>query len=115
MLSTAIIIALLISPTWTQAGNHRLSGGHHAHNPVAGYTFRSKRPQHRNRIQGSRYDTLPPTDPALRQYWSNRCMQQPVRGWGHTGDCESPAYHGGKTSRRHRSQQGCLGAGNCAD
>ena len=33
-------------------------------------------------------------DPAVRQYWSNKCLQQRARGWGHTGDCNHPAYSG---------------------
>ncbi|WP_200236413.1 hypothetical protein [Thiohalocapsa halophila] len=33
-------------------------------------------------------------DPAVRQYWSNKCVQQRARGWGHTGDCNHPAYSG---------------------
>ena len=33
-------------------------------------------------------------DPAVRQYWSDKCVQQRARGWGHTGDCRHPAYSG---------------------
>jgi len=33
-------------------------------------------------------------DPAVRQYWSNKCVQQRARGWGHTDDCNHPAYSG---------------------
>ncbi len=33
-------------------------------------------------------------DPAVRQYWSSKCVQQRERGWGHTGDCTHPAYSG---------------------
>lgn len=41
------------------------------------------------------------TDPAARQYWSDKCLQQRERGWGHTPDCDSPAYTGGH-ARAHR-------------
>jgi len=34
-------------------------------------------------------------DPAVRQYWSDKCVQQRARGWGYTGDCNHPAYSGG--------------------
>jgi hypothetical protein len=34
-------------------------------------------------------------DPAVRQYWSDRCVQQRARGWGQTADCDNPAYSGG--------------------
>jgi hypothetical protein len=33
-------------------------------------------------------------DPAVRHYWSERCVQQRARGWGHTGDCKHPPYSG---------------------
>lgn len=33
-------------------------------------------------------------DPAVRQYWSDKCVQQRARGWGHIGDCNHPAYAG---------------------
>ncbi|MGB5831281.1 MAG: hypothetical protein WBG92_04730 [Thiohalocapsa sp.] len=50
-------------------------------------------------IQGPSAPAREPRDPAVRQYWSGKCLQQRARGWGHSGDCESPAYHGGGASR----------------
>lgn len=38
---------------------------------------------------------LEDVDPAVRQYWSDKCVQQRARGWGNTGDCNHPAYSGG--------------------
>ena len=38
-------------------------------------------------------------DPAVRQFWSDKCVQQRARGWGHTGDCENPAYSGSHPPR----------------
>lgn len=60
----------------------------------------------RNRIEANSGGTPVPANPAVRQYWSDRCVQQRARGWGHTGDCESPAYHGGGVRKRHRWYRG---------
>ncbi len=35
-----------------------------------------------------------PADPGLHPFWSERCVEQRARGWGHTGDCDNPAYTG---------------------
>ena len=45
-------------------------------------------------------------DPAVRQYWSSKCVQQRSRGWGHSGDCESPAYTGGGIGSSYPSYYG---------
>jgi hypothetical protein len=34
-------------------------------------------------------------DPAVRQFWSERCLNQRRFGLPHTGDCDHPAYSGG--------------------
>jgi hypothetical protein len=45
-------------------------------------------------VQGRRPTPLEELDPAVRQYWSDKCVQQRARGWGQTGDCNHPAYSG---------------------
>jgi hypothetical protein len=34
-------------------------------------------------------------DPAVRHFWSDRCVRQRRFGLPHTGDCDHPAYSGG--------------------
>ncbi len=34
-------------------------------------------------------------DPAVRQFWSERCVRQRRFGLPHTRDCDNPAYSGG--------------------
>lgn len=34
-------------------------------------------------------------DPAVQQFWSERCVQQRRYGLPHTKDCDNPAYTGG--------------------
>jgi hypothetical protein len=34
-------------------------------------------------------------DPAIRRFWSDRCVNQRRHGLPHTGDCDNPAYSGG--------------------
>jgi hypothetical protein len=45
-------------------------------------------------VRGRERTLLEEVDPAVRQYWSDKCVQQRARGWGHTGDCNHPAYSG---------------------
>jgi len=33
-------------------------------------------------------------DPAVRQFWSDRCVNQRASGRSHSGDCNHPAYSG---------------------
>ncbi|MEA3276512.1 MAG: hypothetical protein U9Q81_14730 [Pseudomonadota bacterium] len=39
-------------------------------------------------------------DPAVKQFWSDRCVNQRRFGRSHTGDCDHPAYSGGGYSYR---------------
>jgi hypothetical protein len=50
-------------------------------------------PRHRDRDRDlSRAERL---DPAVRQFWSERCVRQRRFGLPHTRDCDNPAYSGG--------------------
>ncbi len=50
-------------------------------------------PRHRDRDR----DLTPAEqwDPAVRQFWSERCVRQRRFGLPHTRDCDNPAYSGG--------------------
>lgn len=39
-------------------------------------------------------------DPAVQQFWSERCVQQRRAGLPHTKDCDNPAYTGGAAPAR---------------
>lgn len=41
-------------------------------------------------------------DPAVQQFWSERCVQQRRYGLPHTKDCDNPAYTGGSAHRPYR-------------
>ena len=53
-----------------------------------------------NGIQDRRHKRRPRTgtrgvDPAVQQFWSERCVQQRRAGLPHSKDCDNPAYTGG--------------------
>jgi hypothetical protein len=107
-LPAAILMALLslLALPSAQADERRLSGGDTQRQSVVERREFPAPPQVTERIGASSGSTPVPTDPAVRQYWSDRCVQQRARGWGHTGDCESPVYHGGGVRKRHRWYRG---------
>jgi hypothetical protein len=105
LLSLLSLLSLSSLPP-AQADEHRLSGGDTARQSAAQSRGLPAQPKVTNRIGASSGSTPVPADPAERQYWSDRCVQQRARGWGHTGDCESPAYHGGGVRKRPRWYRG---------
>ena len=38
-----------------------------------------------------------PRDPAVEHFWSDRCVDQRRWGRSHSGDCDNPAYTGGRS------------------
>jgi hypothetical protein len=48
------------------------------------------------RVRGRERPIVVPTpDPAVENFWSDRCVEQRRYGRSHTKDCDNPAYTGG--------------------
>ena len=61
---------------------------------------RTERPEPRHSAVPDRGRTRAErVDPAVRQFWSDRCVNQRRFGTPHTGDCDNPAYSGGGYGR----------------
>jgi len=90
-----VAMSLLISLTPIQADERRRSGTDTARHPSTGRDGDTDHRVGADSIRGVPPVRRMPIDPAVEQYWSNKCVQQRARGWGNTGDCDSPAYTGG--------------------
>ncbi len=100
--ASALLLCLLLAPA--QADERRQSGtdtGRHVAPRAAPSAPASAQRLRRQSVRRSVDDRtlLEDIDPAVRQYWSQKCVQQRARGWGHTGDCNHPAYSGGYDGR----------------
>jgi hypothetical protein len=87
--------SMLISLTSVQADERRRSGTDTARHPSIVRDGGTDDRVGAGSNRGAPPMRRVPVDPAVEQYWSNKCLQQRARGWGHTGDCDSPAYTGG--------------------
>lgn len=99
MVSNVLLILLCIPlislPASSQADERRRSGTDTDRHSSVDRHDRSDHRSGAGAVRGAWSDKTAPRDPAVEYYWSNKCVQQRARGWGHTGDCDSPAYTGG--------------------
>lgn len=101
---TAIAVLVLgLLPSLAEADERRRSGTDTSRHPPGGMARSTERqPAHERTgerlvmpsVRGQGATMMERVDPAVRQYWSSKCVQQRARGWGHTGDCNHPAYSG---------------------
>jgi hypothetical protein len=94
---------LLFLAAAAQAQERRQSGGDTARHPArpalsapadSGQQAGGPHRAPTSAVRGRQPTLLEALDPAVRQYWSDKCVQQRARGWGQTGDCNHPAYSG---------------------
>jgi hypothetical protein len=95
VLLVLVMASMLISLTSVQADERRRSGTDTARHPSIGRDGGDDHRAGADSIRGTPPVRGVTVDPAVQQYWSNKCVQQRARGWGQTGDCDSPAYTGG--------------------
>jgi len=89
-----VITCLLMSLAPAQADERRRSGTDTARHPSIADDGGADHRAGAVRSRGAPFARGVPVDPAKEQFWSDKCVQQRARGWGHTGDCDSPAYTG---------------------
>lgn len=94
--------AVLLSPMSMQADERRRSGTDTARHRDGTVDQLTGQTTGLGRIRSAPARIIVPADPAVRRYWSDKCVQQRARGWGHSGDCEHPTYHGGYGGRHYR-------------
>jgi hypothetical protein len=98
-----LVLVMASMLTSVQADERRRSGSDTARHPTIGRDGGADHRVGADSIRGTPPVRGVPVEPALEQYWSNKCVQQRARGWGHTGDCDSPAYTGGGRDLYRRS------------
>lgn len=100
------LVGLVLLVSGVTVADERRKGGTDTqrHPSKASRTLTDRHPPKALRSDGDGQTRLERVDPAVRQYWSDRCVQQRARGWGQTGDCDSPAYTGGNARRDGRDR-----------
>jgi len=99
VLRLMLLAALLFGAGAAAADERRHSGEDTSRHPRRDDGQAYRPPPRLSAGRRSYDDPLVGSSPAERQYWSDRCVQQRARGWGSTGDCDSPAYTGGYDRR----------------
>jgi hypothetical protein len=86
LLMPVLLVASLVSAEPRESGR-----GDSSRHPEAEMERSTPRFDHRPDRGINRAESL---DPAVRQFWSERCVRQRRFGLPHTGDCDHPAYSG---------------------